>query len=96
VQRGTHARRGDAACDMLAPSYDRENRMKWILVLIAAASLSAGCGVDSMSTAATAAAVKQKELEQGKKTMEQAQQKIGAALEQSQQSAEKAADAADK
>ena len=68
--------------------------MQWIVAFLAAALLAA-CGVDSMSSAATAAAAKQKEIEQGKKTMDAAQQKIGQAMEQSQ-SAAKAADAADK
>ena len=68
--------------------------MQRIVALLAAALLAA-CGVDSMSSAATAAAAKQKEIEQGKKTMDAAQQKIGQAMEQSQ-SAAKAADAADK
>ena len=66
--------------------------MQRIVVLLAVAAL-AGCGVDSMSAVATAAAVKQKEIEQGKKTLHEAQQKIGEAMQQSQQSAEKAADA---
>lgn len=45
----------------------------------------AGCGVETASTAATSAAIKKQEIEQGKKTMEQAQQKIGQALEAQQQ-----------
>jgi len=55
-----------------------------IISLIAAAAL-AGCGVETASTAATAAALKKQEIEQGKKTLEQAQQKIGQAMEQAQQ-----------
>ena len=35
-------------------------------------ALLAGCGVDTMSAAATAAAIKKQELQQGQKTMEQA------------------------
>jgi NifU-like protein involved in Fe-S cluster formation len=54
-------------------------------ILIAALAL-AGCGVETASTAATAAALKKQEIEQGKKTLEQAQQKIGGAVEQMQQS----------
>ena len=42
------------------------------------------------STAATAAALKKQEIEQGKKNMEQMQQNIGKAMEQTQQSAERA------
>jgi hypothetical protein len=53
----------------------------------------AGCGVDSASTAATAAAVKKQEVEQGKTNMGQMQQNIGQALEQGQQRAQRAGDA---
>jgi len=56
-------------------------------ILIAALTLT-GCGVETASTAATAAALKKQEIEQGKKTLEQAQQKIGAAMEQMQQSSQ--------
>ena len=56
-------------------------------ILIAALTL-AGCGVETASTAATAAALKKQEIEQGKKTLEQAQQKIGNAMEQMQQSSQ--------
>ena len=67
--------------------------MKQIITAIAIAAL-AGCGVETASTAATAAAVKKQEIEQGKKTMEQMQQNIGKAMEQTQQSTERADDAA--
>lgn len=63
------------------------------IILLAGASLAAGCGVETMSAAATAAALKQKEIEAGRKTMSEAQQKIGQAMEQVQQNTEKAADA---
>lgn len=69
--------------------------MRPIIVLAAVVAL-AGCGVETASTAATAAALKKQEIEQGKKTMEQAQQKIGQAMEQAQKSAQQAGDAADK
>ncbi|HET7201299.1 MAG TPA: hypothetical protein VFI80_10865 [Burkholderiales bacterium] len=59
--------------------------MRQIVSLLAAVAL-AGCGLDTASSAATAAALKKQELEQGKKTMEQAQQKIGQAMDQLQQS----------
>jgi len=61
--------------------------MKTLLVLVATAAL-AGCGVDSMSAAATAAAIKKQELEQGQKTMQQTRQKIDAAMQQVQQRAD--------
>lgn len=67
--------------------------MRSIIVLLAAAAL-AGCGLDTASSAATAAALKKQELEQGKKTMEQAQQKIGQAMEQLQHSQQNREDAA--
>ena len=66
--------------------------MKQIFALVAVATL-AGCGVETASTAATAAAVKKQEIEQGKKTMEQMQQNIGKAMEQTQQSKERAEEA---
>jgi actin-like ATPase involved in cell morphogenesis len=61
--------------------------MRQIIAVLAAAAL-AGCGVDTMTAASTAAVAKKQEIEQGKKTMEQAQQKIGQAMEQTQQRAE--------
>ena len=67
--------------------------MRPIIVLVAIAAL-AGCGVETATTAATVAAAKQKEIEQGKKTMDQVQQNLGKAMEQTQQSAQKADDAA--
>ena len=63
--------------------------MKNLFFILAAATL-AGCGVETASTAATAAAIKQQEIEQGKKTMQQAQQKIDAAMQQMQQRADSA------
>ncbi len=69
--------------------------MKWTIgvIMLAGASLAAGCGVETVATAATAAALKQKEIEAGKKTMSDAQQKIGKSMEQVQQNTERAADA---
>jgi hypothetical protein len=58
--------------------------MKTLLVIAVTAAL-AGCGVDTMSAAATGAAIKKQELEQGQKTMQQSQQKIDAAVQQMQQ-----------
>jgi hypothetical protein len=49
--------------------------------MLAAAALCA-CGVETAGTAATSAAIKKQELEQGKKTMQQAQEKIDAAAKQ--------------
>jgi hypothetical protein len=63
--------------------------MRTFAALAIAAALS-GCGVETASTAATAAAIKKQEIEQGKKTMEQAQQKIEAAVQVMQQRTEDA------
>ena len=64
--------------------------MKTLLVIAAATALLAGCGVEAVGTAATAASIKKQELEQGKRTMDQAQQKIDAAVQQMQTRAESA------
>ena len=64
------------------------------IVMLIAAALLAGCGVETATTAATVAAAKKKEIEQGKKTVDQMQQNIGKAMEQTQQSAERKEDAA--
>ena len=63
--------------------------MKFIFPLAAALTLGA-CGVETASTAATGAAIKKQELEQGRKTMDQMQLKIDRANLQSQQRAEQA------
>ena len=61
--------------------------MKCLPLLVMILSLSA-CGVETVGTAATGAAIKKHELEQGRKTMEQMQQKIEQANQQSQKRAE--------
>jgi hypothetical protein len=61
--------------------------MKTLLALALTVAL-AGCGVEAVGTAATAASIKKQELEEGKKTMERAQQKIGDAMQQVQQRAD--------
>lgn len=65
--------------------------MRYIILILAAAGLS-GCGVDSMGSAATSAVLKKQELEQSKATMQQAQQKIDRAVQQMNQSAQRAGD----
>ncbi|MBI4191768.1 MAG: hypothetical protein HY525_14670 [Betaproteobacteria bacterium] len=62
--------------------------MRRLVVILAVAAL-AGCGVETATTAATGAAIKAKEMEEAKKTQEQVQRKIGQAMEQTQQRAEK-------
>ena len=65
--------------------------MKCVIALVTAFAL-AGCGIDTASTAATAAALKKQELEQGKKTMEQMQKNIGQTMDQAGQRAQSAGD----
>lgn len=65
--------------------------MQKLIIVFALAAL-AGCGVETATTAATGAAIKKREVEEGRKTMQQAQQKIGRAMEQAQQRADKDAD----
>jgi curli biogenesis system outer membrane secretion channel CsgG len=55
-----------------------------ILLVIAAAAALAGCGLETATTAATAASIKKQELEEGQKTMQRAQQKIDGAMQQVQ------------
>jgi len=64
--------------------------MKILIALVTAAACAAlaACGLDVATTAATGAAIKKQEIEQGKKTMEQAQQKIDQAMKLQQQSAD--------
>ena len=63
--------------------------MKLMLPLLAVLLISA-CGVETVGTAATGAALKKQELQEGKKTMEQMQQKIDQAAQQSQERAAQA------
>ncbi len=63
------------------------------VLLLACASLAAGCGVDSMSAAATAAALKQKEIEAGKKNMVDVQKKLAESTEKMQQNLQKSEEA---
>ena len=58
----------------------------------AAAVLLAGCGVETASTAAIAGAIKKEEVEQGRRNLDQFQQKLDQANRQVQQSAERAGD----
>jgi len=61
-----------------------------ILALFVA--LAAGCNVETMGTAATGAALKKQELEQGRRTMQQTQQRIDTAVQQMNQAAQRAGD----
>jgi TolA-binding protein len=62
------------------------------LIVVFALAALAGCGVETATTAATGAAIKKQEVEEGKKTMDQVQQKVGQAMDQMQQRADKDAD----
>jgi hypothetical protein len=64
-----------------------EKRMHKFVIGIIALAL-AGCGVETATTAATGAAIKKQEIEDGKKTMTQVESKVGAAVEQMQQRAQ--------
>ncbi len=66
--------------------------MTRILSVALAALLLSACGAETATTAATVGAAKKQELEQGQKTMEQVQQKVGESLQQMQQSTQRAAD----
>lgn len=63
--------------------------MKWIL-LCAALSTVAGCGVETVGTAATGAALKKQELEAGRATMNQMQQRVDDMNRQAQQRTDQA------
>jgi hypothetical protein len=63
-----------------------------LIAALLALGLVAGCGAESVGAAATGAAIKKQELQQGQKTMEQAKQKIGQAMEQQQQRANQGTD----
>lgn len=65
-----------------------------VIIAVLAAGMLAGCGADTMNSAATAALLKKQEIEQGRKTMKQAQQKIAEAMKQAEQNTQQAADAA--
>jgi len=56
-------------------------KIHFVAAALAAAAL-AGCGADTMSAAATAAAIKKQELEQGQKTLQHAREKIDQATQQ--------------
>ena len=58
-------------------------------IAIAACALVAACGVETAGTAATGAAIKKQELEEGKRTQQRANEKIDQAAKQMQESAQK-------
>ena len=66
--------------------------MKSILGIAACAIALGGCGVETMGTAATGAVLKKQELEQGRKNMQNAQQRIDQATQQMNKSAQRSGD----
>jgi len=62
--------------------------MHRLIILLTLAGL-AGCGVETASTAATGAAIKKQELEEGKRTQQRATEKIDQATKAMQESAQK-------
>jgi NifU-like protein involved in Fe-S cluster formation len=65
--------------------------MKRLVIAVAVIALG-GCGVETATTAATGAAIKKRELEEGQKTQERMKQKIDQAMEQAQQRAQQSDD----
>lgn len=65
-------------------------------VAIIACATIAGCGVETATTAATGAAIKKQEVEQGRKTLDQTRDKLEQAVQQTQQRAEQDREASDK
>jgi hypothetical protein len=61
--------------------------MKTLLAIAVTAAL-AGCGVETIGAAATAASIKKQELQEAQKTQQRAQEKIGEAMQQVQQRAD--------
>ena len=80
----------------LATSLSRGKSMRLIITAVVAAAALAGCGVETATTAAAVAAAKKQEIEQGRKTMQQVQENVGKAMEQTQQRAQQAEDSAEK
>jgi hypothetical protein len=69
--------------------FSGESAMRMIFGLFALLTVAA-CGVETVGTAATGAAIKKQELEQGQATMQQVQQRIDDMNRQAQQRAEQA------
>ena len=57
------------------------------LLIIAITAVLAGCGLEVATTAATSASIKKQELQEGQRTLQQMQQKIDGAMQQTQQRA---------
>lgn len=66
----------------------RSPTMKLLIISVALVALAA-CGAETATTAATGAAIRKREMEEGKRTMERAQEKVGQAMEQAQRRGDK-------
>ena len=66
--------------------------MSRLPLIVLSALMLLGCGAETATTAATVGAAKKLEIEQGKQTLEQVQQKVGESMQQMQQSPQRAAD----
>ena len=91
MNRGGFSRAVRVPAMLFSFHFELENVMNRWLVVLACVMLTA-CGAETATNAATAAAVKKQELEQGQKTLDQVQQKIGESMQQMQQSTQRAAD----
>ena len=61
--------------------------MRWMGIVLSVIALL-GCGAEVATTAATGTVVKKQELDAGKKTLEEAQQKVDQAVQATQQRTE--------
>jgi PBP1b-binding outer membrane lipoprotein LpoB len=66
--------------------------MSRLFLITLSALMLMGCGAETATTAATVGAAKKQEIEQGQKTLEQVQQRVGESMQQMQQSPQRAAD----
>ncbi len=62
------------------------------MFLVAAVIALTACGAETATTAATGASIKQREIEEGKKTMQHTRDSIDQAMDKAQERAAKAAD----
>jgi hypothetical protein len=86
---GAGSRREGGETEMTGPIHNPRPTIHVVWFLAAALG---GCGVDSATTAATGAAIKKEEVEQGRKTMGQAQQKVEQAAQRMQERAQRDSD----
>lgn len=63
-----------------------------LIYLVFTSALIAGCGAEPLGAAATGAAIKKQELQQGQRTLEQSKAKIDQAVQLQQQRADQGAE----